>query len=55
MILENEGRSSPNVIAQVKSHETDDTERDKLVQFDKTPEETSPYPQNYFTNVSAIS
>lgn len=33
----------------------DETERDKLVQFEKTPDKTPPYHPNYFTQVSAIS
>lgn len=50
---EREGGSSQNV-AIVKADVDENGERDKLVQFEKTPEESS-YGQNYLSNVSAIS
>lgn len=41
-------------MAIVKSETDGNGERDKLVQFEKTPDDSS-YAQNYFSNVSAIS
>lgn len=41
-------------MAIVKPETDENGERDKLVQFEKTPDESS-YAQNYLTNVSAIS
>lgn len=41
-------------MALVKPEIDENGERDKLVQFEKTPDESS-YAQNYLANVSAIS
>lgn len=41
-------------MAIVKPETDENGERDKLVQFEKTPDGSS-YAQNYLTNVSAIS
>ncbi|XP_031619375.1 piezo-type mechanosensitive ion channel component isoform X7 [Contarinia nasturtii] len=46
--------SNQNVAVVPKPEVDENGERDKLVQFEKTPEESS-YGQNYFSNVSAIS
>lgn len=55
IVNEREAGSNHNVVAVVKPPEVDENgERDKLVQFEKTPEESS-YAQNYLANVSAIS
>lgn len=54
MVNEREGASNQSVAVVPKPEVDENGERDKLVQFEKTPEESS-YAQNYFTNVSAIS
>lgn len=41
-------------MAIVKAETDENGERDKLVQFEKTPDDSS-YAPNYLTNVSAIS
>lgn len=53
MVIEQEGGSNTNV-AVVKREINENGENDKLVQFEKTPEEDA-HAQNYFPNVSAIS
>lgn len=62
LFYSNSGRPVMNIENEVSSNSvkivqdgTDETERDKLVQFEKTPDKTPPYHPNYFTQVSAIS
>lgn len=52
MNIENEVASNSIKAA---SDGLDDNERDKLVQFDKSPDKTPPHQPKYFTQVSAIS
>lgn len=52
IVNEREGNGPTQTI--MKSEVDENGERDKLVQFEKTPEESSNAP-NYFSNVSAIS
>lgn len=53
VVNEREAGANQNM-AMVKPEVDENGERDKLVQFEKTPEESS-YAQNYLSNVSAIS
>lgn len=52
MNIENEVGSSS---IQIVQYATDETERDKLVQFEKTPDKIPPYHPSYLKQVSAIS
>lgn len=53
VVNERDGDAAQSM-AIVKPEIDENGERDKLVQFEKTPDESS-YAQNYLTNVSAIS
>lgn len=54
MVNERNDGDAAQSMALVKAEIDENGERDKLVQFEKTPDESS-YAQNYLTNVSAIS